>query len=425
MLISLRLHSSISADTLLARSHDLGRARETKGPDVPELSTSVCVIGGGPSGLLLAHLLRQRGIDCVVLERRSRVHLEARVRAGLLEHGTVELLRRAGTAGRLDRQALRHEGMWIHAGEERFRFPFAELSGEPVWIYGQQELVKDLIALHLTSGTRLNFSVDDVRIVELGRDQCQVSGRVDGQDVVITSDFIAGCDGFHGVSRSAIPPSVARVHQHTYPFSWLGILAAAPPYSRELVYAAHDRGFALQSMRSPQVSRLYLQVPADEDVATRTDEQIWTELDTRLLGTRDNLHRGPVLERTLVAMRAVMVEPLSYRRLFLVGDAGHIVPPSAAKGLNLAVADAHLLAGALTDWYTRGRAELLDAYAPTALRRAWLGQEFSATMTRLMHPFPGDSTFDRALRHTHLTQLTSRNPIAQAFAHRYAGLDRQ
>jgi p-hydroxybenzoate 3-monooxygenase len=391
---------------------------------VQELRTAVCIIGGGPSGLLLAHLLTRVGIDVVVLEVRSRERLEARVRAGLLEEGTVDLLREAGVAHRLDRQGLRHEGMLINVAGASFRFPFTELSGRHVWMYGQQELVKDLVALHEAAGTMVLFEAEAVSILENGATRCRVLCHHQRRPLTITSDFIAGCDGARGVSRPVVVAAADAVLTHRFPFAWLGILADAPPYSAELVYAIGERGFALQSMRSTRLSRLYLQVSDEDGVDDRDDEQIWQELERRLLGATGNLHRGPVLERVLVKMRAFMVEPMTRRRLFLVGDAGHTVPPSAAKGLNLAVADARLLADALIEWYSRGADGALREYGPVALRRAWRAQVFSASMTRLMHPMPGESAFDARVRETRLHELSSPTSAATTFARSYVGLDR-
>ncbi|MGE7388229.1 4-hydroxybenzoate 3-monooxygenase [Streptomyces sp. NPDC004126] len=394
-------------------------------PAPQRIHTPVCVIGAGPAGLLLARLLELNGIDCVVLERRGRDHVERRVRAGLLEQGTVEALRRAGAAERLDREGLVHEGFELRLDGDVHRLPFTKLTGQSVWMYGQQEVVKDLIAARTATGGALHFDVDDVRVDRLAGDGATVTCTLDGRPTEITCDFVAGCDGFHGVSRTAVPAATLTTSTHTYPYAWLGILAAAPPMTPELVYATGERGFALQSMRSTTVSRLYLQVPPGETADTRTDEEIWTELDLRLAGGTGALPTGPVLERTLVPLRSFLCEPMQHGRLFLLGDAAHIVPPSAAKGLNLAVADAELLAGALAVWYGTGRRDALDAYSPTALRRAWLGQEFSRWMTDLLHTGPGDTPFDRGLRRARFDHLTGSTAAATDFAEQYVGQSRR
>ncbi|MGF1426759.1 4-hydroxybenzoate 3-monooxygenase [Kitasatospora sp. LaBMicrA B282] len=387
--------------------------------------TPVCIIGAGPAGLLLARLLRLSGIESVVLERRSREHVARRVRAGLLEQGTVQTLRTAGVGARLDREGLEHHGFrWRLPDGSAHRMPFAELCGASVWMYGQQEVVKDLLAAH-TAEQSLYFGVEDVRIAELRPDGALVRCTLDGRLTEIACDFVAGCDGFHGVSRPAVPAGELTGHRLDHPVAWLGVLAAAPPLSPELIYAVSDRGFALQSMRSPTVSRLYLSVPPGEGVDHRTDAEIRQELDRRLTGGAGTLPTGPILERVLVPLRSFVAEPMQYRRLFLVGDAAHIVPPSAAKGLNLAVADARLLAEALDGWYAHGRRELLDGYSATALRRAWQGQEFSAAMTALLHPTPQESAFDRRLRGARFERLLSSTAEATAFAEQYTGLARR
>ncbi|MFI9364140.1 4-hydroxybenzoate 3-monooxygenase [Kitasatospora sp. NPDC053057] len=388
------------------------------------LHTPVCIIGAGPSGLLLARLLRLNGIDSVVLERRTRVHVEKRVRAGLLEQGTVEILRDAGVGERLDREALVHEGFEWRLDGAVHRMPFTELCGASVWMYGQQEVVKDLLDAH-DDEAGLHFGVEDVRIASVTADGARVVCTIDGQLTELTCDFIAGCDGFHGVSRQAVPGTELVGHELTHPFAWLGVLAAAPPLSPELIYAVGDRGFALQSMRSQQVSRLYLSVPPGEGVDDRSDEEIWRELDLRLAGGRGTLPTGEILERVMVPLRSYVAEPFQYRRLFLVGDAAHIVPPSAAKGLNMAVADARHLAEALTGWYAHGRREALDGYSATAVPRAWQGQQFSASMTTLMHAAPDESVFDRRLRRARFERLLSSTAEATAFAEQYTGIARR
>ncbi|AJE81268.1 4-hydroxybenzoate 3-monooxygenase [Streptomyces albus] len=391
---------------------------------VRTLRTPVCIIGAGPSGLLLSRLLKLNGIDSLVLERRSRAYVEKRVRAGLLEEGTVRTLRAAGAADRLDREGLVHEGFEWRLDGEHHRMPFTELSGAAVWMYGQQEVVKDLIAVR-EDEPGLHFGVEDVSVDAVTGDGALLHCTLDGRPTEIACEFLAGCDGFHGVSRRAIPAGKLTGHSRTYPFSWLGVLAAAPPMSPELVYAVSEHGFALSSMRSHTVSRLYLQVPPGERAADRSDEAIWRELDFRLTGGTGALPTGDILERVLVPLRGFVAEPVQYRRLFLVGDAAHIVPPSAAKGLNLAVADARLLAEALSSWYGQGRRADLDAYAGTALRRAWLGQEFSEAMTSLLHEAPDEEPYSRRLRRARFAHLLSSEAEARNFAEQYTGVARR
>ncbi|MFD0884365.1 4-hydroxybenzoate 3-monooxygenase [Streptosporangium algeriense] len=390
-----------------------------------KLATKVCIVGAGPSGLLLSQLLHLDGIDSIVLERRGRAHVERRVRAGLIEQRSVEVLREAGVAERLDREGLVHEGFELRFDGQEHRVPFTELTGQTVHMYGQQEVVKDLIAARLAAGGRLHFDVADVKVARLASDGAVVHCEVGGEPAEIACDFVAGCDGFHGVCRTAIPAHEIVCHEYLYPFAWLGILADAPPLSAELIYAVGGRGFALQSMRSPTVSRLYLQVPPEEGVDDRTDEQIWRELDLRLTGGAGTLPTGAVLERTLVSLRGFVAEPMGYGRLFLVGDAAHIVPPSAAKGLNLAVADARLLAEGLVSWYRSGRRDTLDSYSSTALRRAWMGQKFSAWMTSFLHTSPEESAFERGIRRARFDELTGSPEAAAHFARQYVGVSRR
>lgn len=387
--------------------------------------TQVVIVGAGPGGLLLSHLLYLHGIDSVVLELRSREHVEQRVRAGLLEHGTVSLLREAGLAERLDREGLVHHGLELRFDGGQHRIRFSALTGWTTCMYGQQEVVKDLIAARLRAGGQVHFGVADVAVRDLGTDQPRVTCTLDGGPAEFTGDFVAGCDGFHGVCRRSIPAGVLTEYQHVYPFAWLGILALAPPSSPELIYAVHERGFALQSMRSPSVSRLYLQVSADETLDQWPDEKIWAELLARLaLDSGEPLAEGPITARSITAMRSFVVEPMQYRRLFLAGDAAHIVPPSAAKGLNLAVSDVRLLAAAFRAWYREKNRDLLDDYSRACLRAVWQGQEFSALMTSLLHRFPGEDSYQTRLRRARLHDLVSSPAVAAAFAEGYVGLSR-
>ncbi|MEV4623189.1 4-hydroxybenzoate 3-monooxygenase [Asanoa sp. NPDC049573] len=381
--------------------------------------TQVVIIGAGPAGLVLAHLLRARGIDCVVLERQSRSHVEARIRAGVLEHGTVDLLTSLGLADRLHRERMVHHGIELLFEREAHRIPLTELAGREITIYGQHEVVKDLIAAW---DGPLHFSVSSVSLSAL--DSAPVVSYVDADGVaqMLHCDVIAGCDGFHGVSRAAIPAGMLTVHQRDYPHAWLGILAEAAPSSDELIYAHSARGFALHSMRSPTVTRLYLQVRPDEDLGEWPDERIWGELRARLARSDLSwtLADGPILERSVAAMRSFVVSPMQYGRLFLAGDAAHIVPPTGAKGLNLAVADVKVLADALTPFFASGDTTGLDAYSQTCLRRVWRVQHFSWWMTSMLHP-TGDDPFDLALQLSQLRYVTSSRAAATSLAENYVG----
>jgi p-hydroxybenzoate 3-monooxygenase len=388
-------------------------------------STKVVIVGAGPGGLLLSHLLHLHGIDSVVLEQRSREYVEQRVRAGLLEQGTVDLLRAAGLADRLDREGLVHKGFELRFGGDRYRVPFTELTGWITCMYGQQEVVKDLIRAREAAGGRLHFEAADVGVTDLGSDTPRVTCTLDGTRVEIRGDFVAGCDGFHGVCRPSIPAGELTAYQYAYPFAWLGILATAPPSSEELIYAVHERGFALHSMRSPTVSRLYLQVDPGDSVEQWPDERIWEELRVRLaLDHGQALSEGPITARAVTTMRSFVVEPMQYRRLFLAGDAAHIVPPSAAKGLNLAVCDVRLLAEAFVAWYRDGDREPLGDYSRTCLRAVWQAQEFSAQMTALLHPESGEDAYQSRLRLARLREVVSSPAAATALSDSYVGRSR-
>ena len=376
--------------------------------------TQVAIVGAGPAGLTLAHLLRLRGIDSVVIENRSREYVEHRIRAGVLEHGTVQLLTEAGLADRLHREGMVHEGVELLFDNEGHRIDFAALTGKSITVYGQHEVVKDLIAAH--EGP-LHFEVSDVRV---NPSSAVVEFVHNGQKQLLQADFIAGCDGFHGVCRPAIADQLT-VYEREYPFAWLGILAEAPPSSHELIYAYSPRGFALHSMRSPTVTRNYLQVRPDENLDEWPDERIWSELRARL--DRDSgftLADGPLLEKGVTAMRSFVVAPMQHQKLFLAGDAAHIVPPTGAKGLNLAIADVTLLARALTAWLVEGSAALAGSYSDDALRRVWRCTHFSWWMTSMLHT-TGDP-FDAQLQLSQLRWVTSSRAGAAGLAENYAGL---
>jgi len=379
--------------------------------------TQVAIIGAGPAGLVLALLLDRLGIESSVLEARDRGYVERRVRAGLLEHNTVEVLRELAVAGRLEREGLVHHGIYLRREGESRHIAISELTGRDVTIYGQQEIVKDLIAARLERGGELLFEVADVALEELGGPRPRVSYVHGGARAELECDFIAGCDGFHGVSRQSIPRERRREYEVVYPFSWLGILAHAAPATDELIYGWHERGFALYTMRSEEVSRLYLQVPADEDVAEWSDERIWDELETRL----GEVNRGEVFEKAVTPMRSFVAEPMAHGRLFLAGDAAHIVPPTGAKGLNLAVNDARLLAPGLVELARSGSAEALASYSAQALRRVWRAQDFSNYMTQLLHRVGGGS-FEARLQLARLAYIESSEAAARSLAENYVGL---
>src|SRR5580704_10955515 len=357
------------------------------------MRTQVGIIGAGPAGLVLSQLLHLRGIESVVLESRSRQYCEERVRAGVLEQGTVDLLIEMGVGERLKREGLVHHGVNLRFGGRTHRIDFAELTGgQAITIYSQHEVVKDLVAARLAASGALHFEVEDVAVHDFNSSEPRISFRRNGEPQELVCDFIAGCDGFHGVCRPSMPPGALTVFERDYPFGWLGILAEAPPSSEELIYAYHDRGFALLSMRTPQISRLYLQCKPDEDIAQWPDERIWQELRTRLACKEDwKLIEGPVIQKGVTKMHSFVVEPMQCGRLFLAGDAAHIVPPTGAKGLNLAVADVRVLARALAEYYSSGRQDLLDAYSKTCLRRVWKVQRFSSWMTSMLHRREGEN----------------------------------
>jgi p-hydroxybenzoate 3-monooxygenase len=377
----------------------------------------VAIVGAGPAGLLLSQLLHLQGIDSVVLERRDRDYVEARVRAGVLEHGTVETLRAAGVGERMDAEGMPHEGTELRFARRRHRIDFAELTGRSIVVYGQQEVVKDLIAARLEAGADVRFEVDDVALHDLDTDlPCITAGRD-----TIEADFVIGADGFHGISRDLIPEST--VYERDYPFSWLGILAEAPPSSHELIYCRHPNGFALHSMRSPSITRMYLQVPSTESLDDWSDDRIWSELHTRL-ATDDGfeLAEGPLLDKSITPMRSFVCTPMQHGRLLIAGDAAHIVPPTGAKGMNLAIADVRLLSRALGEYYADGRSDLIASYTDTALKRVWRATHFSWWMTTMLHPDPDGDAFSEQLANAQLDYLTSSHAMATSLAENYTGL---
>jgi len=379
----------------------------------------VGIVGAGPAGLVLAQLLHLEDIDSVVLEDRSREYVEQRIRAGVLEQGTVDLLTDIGVGERLQREGLVHDGIELQFAGERHRIDFPSLTGgRRITVYGQQEVVKDLIAARLATGRPLHFEVSDVRVAAP-----VIRYRRGDDEVELTCDFVAGCDGFHGVSRDSISAAVLTSFEREYPFAWLGILAAAPPSNEELIYAYHERGFALHSMRSPTLTRLYLQVRPDEAVAEWPDDRIWEELERRLGLEGWTLNTGEVVEKGVTPMRSFVVEPMQHGRLFLAGDAAHIVPPTGAKGLNLAVADVRLFAAALAVWYASGDESALERYSSDALRRVWRAEHFSWFMTSMLHVLEDGDEFDRRLQLAQLAYVCSSEKAAASLAENYVGLE--
>ena len=386
------------------------------------MRTQVAIVGAGPAGLTLAALLHAAGIDSVVLEDRTRDYVEARIRAGVLEQGSVELLERAGVADRLHREGIEHGGIHLQFAGERHHVPMRELAdGRRIVIYGQTEVVKDLIADRLGRGLPLLFDVSNVSVHDVESDSPSVRFEHGGDEHRLDCDVIAGCDGFHGVCRPAIA-KVLRTFEREYPFGWLGILADAPPSSDELVYAHHSRGFALLSLRSPTRSRLYLQCRPDEDLDEWPDERIWEELRTRTELPGWTLQEGPVLEKGVTGMRSFVAEPMQHGRLYLAGDAAHIVPPTGAKGLNLALHDVRLLADALIDWYAGAGDDGLRSYSVDCLRRVWRAEHFSWWMTTMLHIAPGADAFDERLQLSQLRYVTTSRAAATGLAENYVGL---
>ncbi|MGH3878438.1 MAG: 4-hydroxybenzoate 3-monooxygenase [Actinophytocola sp.] len=385
--------------------------------------TQVAIVGAGPAGLLLAHLLHLRGIDSVVLERHTRAYVEARIRAGVLEQGSVDLLTKVGLADRLHAERLVHHGLELLFDDVGHHLPLTELTGRELTIYGQHELVKDLVAARLETGRPLLFEAAAVAIEGTGTDSPVVRYVHNGRTEELRCDVVAGCDGFHGVSRPAVPAGVLTEYSHEYPYAWLGVLAEVPPSAEELIYASHDRGFALHSMRSPTLTRLYLQVAPDEPVDEWPDERIWAELRTRLGRTAGfDLHDGPIVDKAVTGLRSFVVEPMRHGRLFLAGDAAHIVPATGAKGLNLAVVDVAVLASALGRFFADGDESGLESYSDTCVSRVWRVQHFSWWMTAMLHRAPDADPFTRRLQLSQLRYLTSSTAAATSFAENYVGL---
>ena len=388
------------------------------------MRTQVGIVGAGPAGLLLSHLLHLQNIESVVLESRSREEIESTVRAGVLEQGTVDLLDRTGVGARMRREGAVHHGINLRFAGRTHRIDLRGLSGgRSIMLYAQHEVIKDLVQARLGAGGEIVFQVEGVSLEGIGGEAPRILFRKDGASREIACDFVAGCDGFHGVCRPSIPEAARTEYRHVYPFGWFGILTRAPPSSDELIYARHDRGFALVSTRSPQIQRLYFQCDPHDDVGRWTDERIWEELHARLESEEGwRLVEGEILQKDIIAMRSFVVEPMRHGRLFLAGDAAHIVPPTGAKGMNLAVADVLVLSRALTDFFRSGRTGLLDQYSGTCLRRVWRAQRFSRWMTALTHRDEADDDFTRRLQLAELEYLTRSRAASTALAENYVGL---
>ncbi len=387
-----------------------------------ELRTQVGIVGAGPAGLLLSHLLHLQGIESIVIESRSRAHCEERVRAGVLEQNSVDLLIQSGLGDRLKREGLVHHGIELRFNRRGHRINMFELTGgRAITVYGQQEVVKDIIGERLRAAGQVHFEAEAVTLRDLAGTKPVIQFRRDGELRQIECDFIAGCDGFHGISRPSIPAGQVALYEKEYPFAWLGILAEAAPSSQEVTYTNHERGFALLSMRSPTLSRLYLQCAPDEDIARWSDDRIWSELHTRTEAGGFTLTEGPIVQRGITPMRSFVAEPMQFGRLYLAGDAAHIVPPTGAKGMNLAMADVNVLARGLAEFYKTGQQVILKRYSEICLRRVWRAQHFSWWMTSMLHRFAGDTGFDYRRQLAELDYVTTSRVAAQSLAENYVG----
>jgi p-hydroxybenzoate 3-monooxygenase len=385
--------------------------------------TDVAIIGAGPAGLLLGHLLRQAGINVRIIERQSREHVLGRIRAGVLETVTTDLLRRLGIDARMNAEGLRHDGFALTTGGQLVHIDIAGLTGRHVTIYGQTELTKDLAEAAPARGLDIIWEADGLEVYGVEGSAPLVRFRAGGSEHRLACDFVIGCDGYHGPSKQAVPPKVRRQYEKVYPFGWLGILADVPPCDDELIYANHERGFALASMRSPTRSRYYIQVPIGERIDDWSDERVWDELAIRLgREAAGRITRGPSIEKSIAPLRSFVFEPMRHGRLFLAGDAAHIVPPTGAKGLNLASSDVAYLSEALIDFYAAGRESALELYSSRALARVWKSERFSWYLTKLMHRFPDDGPFEHRMQQAELDYIAGSEAMRTAIAENYAGL---
>ncbi|HET9814737.1 MAG TPA: 4-hydroxybenzoate 3-monooxygenase [Xanthobacteraceae bacterium] len=386
-----------------------------------KVRTQVGIVGAGPAGLMLSHLLHLEGVKSVILENRSRDYIESRIRAGLIEQWASDLLVETGVGARMQREGMFHNGVHFAFGGALHYINFRDLIGKGVTIYGQQEVVKDLIERRLADDGQILFEASDVSVHDFAGRAPKIRYHHGERDVELTCDFIGGCDGFHGICRPSIPATVLTAYDREYPFGWVGVLSESPPPEHELIYAYHERGFALYTMRSPTLARLYLQCGPDDDIENWPDARIWKELHARIGGTRE-LREGTMLQKGITATRSFVVEPMQYGRLFLAGDSAHIQPPTGAKGMNLALADVRVLAGAICEFYRTGRSERLERYSATCLRRVWKAQRFSWWMTQLFHLDPSHNAFDRKRQRAELDYVTSSEAAMRSLAENYAGL---
>lgn len=387
------------------------------------MKTDVAIIGSGPAGLMLGHLLRQAGVDAVIVERQTKEHVAGRIRAGVLEDTTTNVLKRLGIDARMKREGLPHAGFNLADGGRLIRINVEELTGRPVMVYGQTEVTRDLIDAAPDRGLKIIWQAADVALHDIESDQPYVTFEHDGEAERIDARFIAGCDGFHGPSRKAVPEAVGKHFERVYPFGWLGILADVPPCNHELIYANHERGFALASMRSPTRSRYYVQVPMDEKVEDWPDDRLWDELEIRLgPEVAPRIVRGPALDKSIAPLRSYVFEPMRHGNLFLAGDAAHIVPPTGAKGLNLAASDVVYLAEALISWFEENSPAGIDGYSERALARVWKSERFSWQLTQLMHRFPDNGPFERRMQVAELEYISSSEAAQKTIAENYVGL---